>query len=139
MKFLAEKHLIEILDATGEDVEHAAQFLGRKFSDMPHIPGGWIQDGIAKGRYQAMKMAVDGVDRFLVVYHVNGQSSLVVNAAAQMTPDYSNFDAFMAGLKDFARQIGCKAVEGITLRAGMFKELLRHGWKPIGVSLVCEI
>ena len=136
MKKLSPENLIQICEASKSDVEAAAQLLGKKFSE---LPARWLQDGLNQGHYQAAKVAADGADRFLVVFHVTNQKTLFVNAVAQLTPDYSNFAVMLDGLKSVAKQFGCASLEAMTLRAGMLEKLYAAGCRPIGVSVTLAL
>ena len=135
MKRISEKQLIELCDATPSQIANAAQLLGKTFAtDVT-----WLQAGLNEGHYRAETVKVAGVDRFLIIFHVNQQRVLFINAAAQLTRDFSDFGALSDGMIALAKKYACRAVEGMTLRAGVLKKLLEHGFTPIGVTVQCPV
>jgi hypothetical protein len=131
MKPLTIQQLVAICDASPDQVARAAQLMGATF---PGEDMGWIDDGLQAGHYHASTVTVDGAEKYLLVYHVTDQAGLNVNAAAQLAPG-GNFAALVAGMKLLARSLACKSVEGITMRAGVLKKLLEHGFQPGGVMV----
>jgi len=133
MKPITTEKLVEMCDTTAEQFAAASQLLGKTFTDTA-----WMEAGIQKGFYRAETLRVNGVARFVLVFHVNDQRVLFVNAAAQLTRA-SEFDALIQGVFALAKKYGCAAIETMTLRAGLLKQLLAHGFKPIGVSVQCPV
>ena len=135
MKTLTVARQISLCETSAEQVASAVQLLGSTFAaDMA-----WIDLGLAQGFYQSTTICVDNVARFVVVWHVNQQRVLFVNAAAALTPEFADFTALLEGVKYIAGQNGCRAIEAMTLRAGLLKKLLADGFKTIGVTVQFKI
>jgi hypothetical protein len=135
VKTIPTTKLIEICQANGEQVENAAQLIGRKFDTQTD----WIKTGIEAGFYQAWNVHVAGSARYLVVYHITDQRTLFVNSAAQLTAEPGDFGDLVSGMIALAKHHACSAVEGVTLRAGVLKKLLQSGFEPVGVTVSLAI
>ena len=135
MKTLTVARQLSLCQTTAAQVGSAVQLLGSTFAaDMA-----WIDSGLAQGFYQSTTICVDAVARFVVVWHINQQRVLFVNAAAALTPEFADFTALVEGVKVIARQNGCRAIEAMTLRAGLLKKLLADGFETIGVTVQFKI
>lgn len=128
MKTLAPADLVELCDALPAEEQHAAQMMGRKFD----CEADWL---LNKDFYQSQTVRVNGERAFLVFYHVNDQRRLFVNSATQLTAKKIGVASLVQGCRALAQKLGCAGIETMTLRAGLLKELLAAGFKPIGVSV----
>jgi len=135
VKKISENQMIELCEASQIEIDCAAQLLGKTFS----TDAAWVSDGIKLGHYKAETVTVGGTARFLLIFHVNQQRVLFINAAAQLTRDFSDFGALSDGMIALAKKYACRAVEGMTLRAGVLKKLLENGFTPIGVTVQCPV
>lgn len=123
--------MLEICEATPVQISNAMQLLGKLSVDETKV----LEDGIKTGIFKAETFRIDGVDRFLLVFHKTNQNRLHINAAAQLTKAYANFTALCEGMVELAKKYGCASVTGDTLRAGVLKKLLEFGFKPVGVTV----
>jgi hypothetical protein len=135
VKALTTTQLVEICDASPAQVETAAQLLGKTFAQDVQ----WLGAGVKDGTYKSSVVRIGSVDRFLLVYHINDQNVFFVNGAAQLTPKGGDFDALLEAVVTLAKKHACRAVETITIRAGLLKKMLAAGYSPIGVSLTLPL
>ena len=103
-----------------------------------HENADWIRDGIKKGLYLANTIDADGTPLYVIVWHKNDQGMMHVNALAQLNGG-ADFAFLMRGMKTLAQEFCCKAIQGVTVRAGLVKKLCEHGFKPVGVTMLCEL
>lgn len=128
---LTEKQLIEFCAAQPNQIEDGEFLLTRKLGDHS-----WIKEGLRLGHFQSMVTKIDGVPRYLVIWHLNDQKFMMINAAALVGPanPTENFSGLLPAMLDFARGTpGCQGVDCVTLRPGLAKLLLAQGWKPEGI------
>jgi hypothetical protein len=123
---------MQICDATEAQCVHAALLLGRTFKGHDF---NWIPEGVKAGHYTASTIKINDVDRYLIAHHASPQGGLVINAVAQLTPSIGDMPGLVCAFKELARKHSCKWIEGITMRAGMLKELMKQGFKPSGVCV----
>ena len=98
----------------------------------------WIMDGIKKGWYQAHTLCVESTPKYVIVWHKNDQSVMHVNAIAQINGG-GKFETLVAGMKAIAKKFDCRAIEGLTVRQGLIKKLMQNGFRPVGVTVLCEL
>jgi hypothetical protein len=130
VKPLTLKNFVEICDATAAQIEAGAALLGKA----TEADVAWVETGLSAGQYQAAAVTVENRPRFLLVFHVNEQKVLFINAAVQLAKDYCDFEVLVDSMVAIARDQGCRAIEAMTLRAGLLKKVMQHGFVPIGVS-----
>jgi hypothetical protein len=130
VKAFTTENLFEICAATPEQIEGAVKLLGKATRGDSE----WLKTGLDNGNYQAATVKVKSLDRFLLVFHVNEQKVLFINAAVQLAKDYCDFEILIDSILAVARDKGCRAVEAMTMRAGLLKKVMQHGFVPIGVS-----
>ena len=98
----------------------------------------WISKGLAAKTYQAHTVEISGVPQYLIVWHKNDQNVMHVNAVAQLEQG-GHTGGLVLAMKEIARRAACSAIQGVTVRAGMVKELCARGFKPVGVMVCCPI
>ena len=125
-----QKTIIEIGTANADQIGRASWLFGKTFDG----DTSWVSDGIARKNYAADIVKISGVDRYIIIHHVNEQKVLTVNAVAQLSGE-TNFEALIESLVFLARKFKCRAIEGITQRRGLIKKCLEFGFKPGGVML----
>jgi hypothetical protein len=130
VKALKTEELFKVCAATPEQIEGAVKLLGKAVRSDAE----WLKTGLKKGNYQAATVQVKSLDRFLLVFHVNEQKVLFINAAVQLAKDYCDFEILIDSILAVAREKGCQAIEAMTMRAGLLKKVMQHGFVPIGVS-----
>ena len=128
---MSDKKILEIGTANASQIATAQMLFGRTFKE----DASWITEGIKNGFYKADAVAIEKVDRYLVVYHVNDQKHLFINAIAQLTKDFSEFAALAEAMTEIAKKNLCKAIEGITVRPGVVERLKDFGFIPAGVVM----
>ncbi len=125
--------MIELCEATPQQVEQSAEYFGRKLGD-----GEWIKAGLMSGFYKAESINVDGKESYLVVFHISDQGFLVINAFARIGGGDSGLQ-MIPSLKALAKKHGCTQIEGMTMRRGLAKKLVAGGFKPVGIALSLEL
>ncbi len=130
-KVMPLQKVIALGTATAGQIEESKLLFGRTFG------GGfeWVTEGLAKGRYSQTMVQVEGVDSYLLVYSICDRKILFINAVAELKGGKNDFAALVEAMEILAEAKGCIGVEGLTLRAGMVKQLSENGFKPVGVCM----
>lgn len=132
---MSTEQVIEIGTATNEQVEQAAMLFGKTFQ----VTSGWLKAGVERGFYSANVVKLDGVDRYVLVSHVNDQKRLHINAVAQLPvtdrAKVSDFDSLVKAMVKIAKEKFCTGIEGITQRRAMVERLVANGFTTEGVSV----
>lgn len=123
--------MLEIGTASAAQVATAQMLFGRVFRE----DASWIKNGMDSGFYKAAYVKISSVDRYIIVYHVNDQKNLFINAVAQLTAEFSDFAALVEAMTAIAKNHLCKAIEGITVRRGVVERLQEFGFIPAGVAM----
>jgi hypothetical protein len=131
MKKMPTEKILEIGTATAGHIATAQMLFGRVFNE----DASWIKTGLDAGFYQASVVKVGAVERYVIVWHVNDQKSLFVNAVAQLTKDFADFSALVEAFTAIAKKNFCRAIEGLTVRRGIVEKLIEHGFIPAGVCM----
>jgi hypothetical protein len=103
-----------------------------------HEKTDWIREGVKNGLYRANTLDANGTALYVIVWHKNDQSMMHVNALAQLNGG-GDFAFLMQGMKTLAKEYACQAIQGITVRAGLVKKLCEHGFRPLGVTMLCQL
>ncbi len=122
--------MIELVAANEQQVHDAALLLGRRLGN-----GNWIRDGVKSGIYTAQILKCDGVEKFFILWSVNNQRTLIVNAAVALGKGIDEFKLLVQAALHIAKTNACVAMECVTARAGLAEKLIENGFNATGVCL----
>lgn len=118
---------LKLIKADDADLFHVRRFFGDSDSD-------WLAKAVNEKTHFANCVLIDGVEKYLIVWHKDAQGRLFVNCVIERNGG-GNFDGFMGGLKELARTNGCVGMTGNATRQGLVKMLLAHGWLAKGITV----
>ena len=127
-KFMTEKQMLLSI-ATAEELSQGEAVFLSTFQESP-----WLASGVKAGYYQAHTVKIEGLPRYVVIWHKSDQNQMLVNFCAQLNGGEC-FDALIEAVKGIGRHFNCSAVQVITARSGLVRKLQEKQFKPFGVAL----
>jgi hypothetical protein len=127
MRPISEKTYLRIAPAGDDVVEGTRRFFGDGHSDA-------LLNSVRKGIYKAHSIAINGDDKYLVIWHKDAQGRMFINCVIERN-NGGNFGELIAGIKQLARENGCMGISANVSREGLLKMVLENNFKAQGVTV----
>lgn len=122
-----KKNAVALLVAEESDLNAARRFFGDEKSD-------WLLAKVSDKTFSANVISLDGVEKYIVVWHKNANGHLFINCAIEKNGG-GDLDGLVSGIKQLARQSACSGIAFNTKRKGLFAEMEKRGFEFHGVAM----
>jgi len=129
--------MIELLPLTPKELEIGEMLMGMAMPEYGNTEA-TLHAMVAEGFLETVCVHYNTKPQYAVWYHIAPGGILVINGTQRLCRD-AVYERLGKGVEALARAKGCKFIEGMARRAGIVHEMLRVGYKVVGVTVLKEL